>query len=112
MEKFKQAHQWMGTMQDAPPWISDSFDVEMQFEPDKRGHYYLHVKTPIGTELVYYEDWIIHNDDGLWVIKDDNSRIDLMLAIRYLKEAKARFGPNTTNSFVDDLIAKYGEVGE
>lgn len=34
-------------------------------------------------------------------------RADLMLAIKYLKEAKAKHAPNTTNSFVDDLINKY-----
>ena len=40
-------------------------------------------------------------------VQDAETRADLMLAIKYLKEAKARFVINTTNSFVDDLIKKY-----
>ena len=34
-------------------------------------------------------------------------RADLELAIKYLREGKAKFAPGTTNSFVDDLLAKY-----
>lgn len=37
-------------------------------------------------------------------------RADLDLALKYLREGKARFTPNTTNSFVDDLLAKYPRV--
>jgi hypothetical protein len=34
---------------------------------------------------------------------------DLERAIQYLREGKAKYAPNTTNSFVDELIAKYSE---
>lgn len=32
---------------------------------------------------------------------------ELRLAVKYLKEGKAKFAPSTTNSFVDDFIAKH-----
>jgi hypothetical protein len=40
-------------------------------------------------------------------------RSDLSEAVRYLREAKEKFTPNTTNSLVDDFLAKIDdrEVG-
>lgn len=37
----------------------------------------------------------------------DEYRADLEKAIQYLREGKAKLAPHTTNSFVDDLLAKY-----
>lgn len=34
-------------------------------------------------------------------------KADLDKAIQYLREGKAKYAPGTTNSFVDDLLAKY-----
>jgi len=44
------------------------------------------------------QDALKHNPVVLWLVED------LTVAIKYLKEGKARFTPNTTNSFVDELI--------
>lgn len=37
---------------------------------------------------------------------------DFAKAIQFLREGKAQFAPNTTNSFVDDLLAKYPREDE
>jgi hypothetical protein len=39
--------------------------------------------------------------------KIEKLRADLQIAVQYLKEGKIKFAPNTTNSFVDDFIAKH-----
>lgn len=65
----------------------------------------------------YHDDWCpnhhLHKEsrEEIETLKERIGEIetDLTLAIKYLKEAKARFAPSTTNSFVDDLIAKYSE---
>ena len=46
--------------------------------------------------------------------KDDRDRVYGMLirAMSYLKQAKAQFTPNTTNSYVDDLISDYDRYQE
>lgn len=41
----------------------------------------------------------------------DEFRLELQKAIQYLREGKSMFTPNTTNSLVDDLLAKYSSVG-
>ncbi len=35
---------------------------------------------------------------------------DLEAAVKYLREGKAKFAPNTDNSFVDDFLKKYESV--
>lgn len=37
----------------------------------------------------------------------DEIKAALTQAVDYLKQGKAKFAPNTTNSFVDDFIAKW-----
>lgn len=46
--------------------------------------------------------------------KDDRDRVYGMLirAMSYLKQAKVQFTPNTTNSYVDDLISDYDRYQE
>lgn len=39
-------------------------------------------------------------------------REDIQKAVQYLREGKAKFAPETTNSLVDDLIAKYTPVSD
>lgn len=35
---------------------------------------------------------------------------DLKTAVKYLREGKAKFTPNTDNSFVDDFLTKYKDL--
>lgn len=36
----------------------------------------------------------------------DEARADLKTAVKFLREGKARFTPNTTNSLVDDFLER------
>ena len=45
-----------------------------------------------------------------WVKYTRELEAALIQAAQYLREGKAKFAPNTTNSFVDDFIEKWGKV--
>jgi len=52
--------------------------------------------------------WEVENANESILIRENiELRAKLETAIRFLKEGKALFRPNTTNSFVDDFIAGY-----
>lgn len=52
---------------------------------------------------------VINNIVGDHVAKREylEMKNDLTKALKYLAEGKQKFTPNTTNSFVDDLLKKY-----
>jgi len=63
--------------------------------------------------ILRYEDkWLgpgFPGDGAVLTLAQDlhEARLELQKAVKYLKEGKAKFAPNTTNSFVDEFIAKH-----
>ena len=59
-----------------------------------------------------YQSAVKGRSDFRKALKEARAKIlqlegEIEIAVRYLKEGKARFSPGTTNSFVDDFIERH-----
>jgi len=90
--------------------LSKMLEYEKQREyptQSQRELAYVNEITSLRESLAEYENLPSGMRSAKLHVENESLRELLQLAVQYLKEGKAKFRPNTTNSFVDDFIAKH-----
>jgi hypothetical protein len=131
--KVKLAHEWcqrcvlheMGEPADIA--VSNTFTSKWEYEPyikmahengfdvqviECHGPWENIHRVPYDVIVAMRERWEPHRMPNSLVSQTAPLREDLRKAIALLREGKRRFAPNTTNSTVDDFLAKFDRPGD